>query len=701
MKGMTMILKAAKKQYLRNTMIGILILLGVISAKAESAEISYPFHFTYNGNPLVRNHGAADPDVHVWDDTIWLYCSQDHEVINGDTYKTMDGYHAFSSTDMVNWTDHGEILHSRDVSWGTDGYMWAPGAARKNGKYYLYYPHQDKKGGWLIGVAISDVPQGPFKDIGHPIEGPTGIDPAVFIDDDGQAYIYYGSHMVAKLKENMIELAEKPRVIDYAPQDVLDDDLRRFHEGPFMHKRNGIYYYSYSNFKNHKYQGWYAMADNPYGPFKWIGPMAPNPQGAQDHHSLIEFKGQWYYFYHIAVDGIPKDKEGQGRIACFDRLYYNKDGTIQTVAHTRGPTKVLTTSATNGSVILDPPGGAYTPGTKVTLTAAGDLGYAFSGWSGDLAVAGNPATMVVDSDITVTATFKTAPTYTLSVKSPNGAVYLVPPGGRYNAGTVVSLVPVDDFGYDFSTWDGDLAGTGNPGKITMDSDKQVKAYFKAVPTCKIAINASNGIIELNPPGGRYEKGEKVTLTAKQDFGYRFVSWGGDLAGTNNPLTISLYADKNAAAIFEDAGGKKITLAINCGGAAFRSDEGVYYIADNYAQGGGTFGSQADISGTTEDYVYQSERMGSRFGYDIPLPNGQYEVTLMFAEIYFNAAGKRVFDVEIGGKPAISNLDICSKVGPLAACELTYPVALDDGQLNISFKAVKENAKISAIKVIKR
>jgi hypothetical protein len=684
---------------MKNTIRSLVVIGGLLAGMAGAkAQVAYPHHFTYDGNPLVRTHGAADPDAHVWDDTVWLYCSQDHEVINGDTYKTMDGYHAFSSTNLVDWTDHGEVLHSRDVSWGSDGFMWAPGAARKNGKYYLYYPHQDKKGGWRVGVAISDVPQGPFKDIGHPIEGITGIDPAIFIDDDGQAYLYNGAHLVAKLKENMIELAEKPRKIDYAPQDVLDDDLRRFHEGPFMHKRNGIYYFSYSNFKNPNYQGWYAMADNPYGPFKWIGPMAPNPQGAQDHHSLIEFKGQWYYFYHIAVPGIPKNKEGQGRVACFDRLYYNKDGTIQTVVHTRGPTQTITTSTANGSIVLDPPGGAYAPGTKVTLTAAGDLGYVFSAWQGDLSGAGNPATLVVDSHKTVTATFKTTPTYTLSVKSPNGSVYLVPPGGKYNAGTVVSLVPVDAFGYDFSTWDGDLAGTANPGIVIMNADKQVKAHFEAVPTYKIATNASHGIIELNPPGGLYEKGQAVTLTARNDFGYRFVSWGGDLAGTTNPLAVTLDADKNATAIFADAGGKKIAMAINCGGAAFRSDEGVYYRGDSFAEGGGTYSSQADISGTTEDYVHQSERMGSQFGYNIPLPNGQYEVTLMFSEIFFNAPGARVFNVEMEGKPVAGNLDICAKVGPKAAYEISLPVTLGDGQLNISFSAVKENAKVSGIKI---
>jgi hypothetical protein len=133
----------------------------------------------------------------------------------------------------------------------------------------------------------------------------------------------------------MVSLAETPRKIDYAPDSVLKNDQLRFCEGIYMHKRNGIYYLSYSNFKNKEYQGFYAMGKSPYGPFEWKGPLAPAPQGAQDHHSIIEFKGEWYYFYHVALKDLPKYKESQGRIVCFDKLYYNSDGTIQMVKHTR------------------------------------------------------------------------------------------------------------------------------------------------------------------------------------------------------------------------------------------------------------------------------------------------------------------------------------------------------------------------------
>lgn len=304
------------------------------------SDIEYPYEFQYKGNPLSRIHGAADPDVHVWDGTVWMYCSQDRNkdtTIHKKGYDSMDGYHVFSSKDMINWIDHGEILHSKDVDWGWElgGFMWAPGAARKDGKYYLYYPHKDKEGKWRIGVAVGDAPTGPFEDIGQPLEGLSGIDPKIFIDDDGVAYIYNNPGVVARLKPNMIELAEEAKKIVYAAEEVMENDTLRFLEGAFMHKKDGTYYFSYTNWKNKTYQGYYATADNPYGLFEWKGSMAPKPQGAQDHHSIIRFNDQWYYFYHIAIKEYPKFKEGQGRIVCYDKLFYNEDGTIQMVKHTR------------------------------------------------------------------------------------------------------------------------------------------------------------------------------------------------------------------------------------------------------------------------------------------------------------------------------------------------------------------------------
>jgi arabinoxylan arabinofuranohydrolase len=304
--------------------------------------IKYPYKFKYKENPLVAFRSSTDPDVQVWDGVLWMYCSQDHPKTSPEkgSYDAMDGYHVFSTKDMKNWVDHGEVMSSKDVGWGKQGWMWAPGSARKNGKYYLYYPHLDVDGIWKTGVAIGDSPAGPFKDTGKPIEGITGIDPKVLVDDDGEAYIYNNHAIVAKLKPNMIELAEKPREIVYGPEAVMKDSLQNFinrtGECSYMHKKDGKYYYSFTNFKNKSYQGYYAIGDSPYGPFEWKGAMAPKPQEAQDHHSIIEFKGKWYYFYHINTPtAVRKEMNWNGprRIACFDRLYYNADGTIKMVEH--------------------------------------------------------------------------------------------------------------------------------------------------------------------------------------------------------------------------------------------------------------------------------------------------------------------------------------------------------------------------------
>jgi hypothetical protein len=312
--------------------------------------LKYPYKFKYEGNPLARMHGAADPSVHVWDDVVWVITSQDRKMDSLKHkfhYAAMDGYHAFSTKDMVNWIDHGEIFHSsmlNQKAWGPtpENFMWAPSAARKkdsNGKwvYYLYYPHNDKIGGqnWVTGVATAPTPVGPYTDLG-PVKGERmRMDPMTFNDDDGQAYLYSNGMIVAKLADDMISLAEKPRPIQYAPEYVVKDDLLRFCEGLYMHKKEGIYYLSYSNFKNPKTQAFYAMGKSPYGPFEWKGALAPAPEGAQDHHSIIEFKGEWYYFYHIALPNLPKYKESQGRITCFEKLKYNPDGTIQMIKHTK------------------------------------------------------------------------------------------------------------------------------------------------------------------------------------------------------------------------------------------------------------------------------------------------------------------------------------------------------------------------------
>jgi beta-xylosidase len=287
--------------------------------QAEKLEVSIQ---KQENNPVIRHIRTADPSAHVWEDgKVWMYTSRDAE--DAVNYNSMDGYRAFSSTDMVNWTDHGEVLHSKNIPWGAKGWMWAPTAIYKNNKYYLLYPHSVKgsKNDMRCGVAVSDVPQGPFKDIGW-IKGVEGqwLDPCVFTDDDGKTYLYWGVRepKMALLKDNLLELAETPRNIAYG--------AKNFFEASYMHKYNGKYYYSY----NAGLGGFYAMGDSPYGPFEYKG--AINPKQRQDHHSIVEYKGQHYFFYHWqGWNGGSKFR----RNTCIEYLYYNEDGTIQEIYATK------------------------------------------------------------------------------------------------------------------------------------------------------------------------------------------------------------------------------------------------------------------------------------------------------------------------------------------------------------------------------
>ncbi len=281
-------------------------------------------------NPIIRHVRTADPSAHIWDDgKLWVYTSGDPD--SAVDYSTMDGYRAFSTIDMVNYEDHGVILHSSHLSWGVPGYMWAPTFAFKNGKYYCIFPHsytlENSKDSMKCGVAVSDVPQGPFRELGI-IEGVKGrwLDPCVFTDDDGTSYLLWGVHkpFIAKLKDNMLELAEEPREITYGSDN--------FFEAIYMHKRGGAYYFSYNAGKG----GYYAMGNNPYGPFEYKG--AVNPAQRQDHHSIVEYKDQCYFFYHVQDwNGGTKWR----RNTCVEYLFYNEDGSIQAVYPTsKGVKKV-------------------------------------------------------------------------------------------------------------------------------------------------------------------------------------------------------------------------------------------------------------------------------------------------------------------------------------------------------------------------
>jgi hypothetical protein len=284
-------------------------------------------------NPLIRDQFTADPTARVFNGRVYMYPSHDiqpPETMRQDWFCMAD-YHVFSSDNLTDWVDHGKIVDQVTVPWvnPTAYSMWAPDCVERDGKYYFYFPAPQKGRGNMIGVAISDTPYGPFVPQAEPIAGAGGIDPCVFIDKDGQAYLYWSGRgmVVAKLKDNMTELASEPVQV----QGLKEGGGLK--EGPFLFERNGKYYYTYPWVIENTEALVYAMGDSPMGPFVYQGIiMDEHPSGCwTNHHSIVEFKDQWYLFYHHNDYSPNFDKNRSARA---DSLTFNADGTIQKVIPT-------------------------------------------------------------------------------------------------------------------------------------------------------------------------------------------------------------------------------------------------------------------------------------------------------------------------------------------------------------------------------
>ena len=289
-------------------------------------------------NPIVRDQYSADPSARVFGDRIYVYPSHDILATEGKGrvgWFCMEDYHVFSSANLSDWTDHGMIVTQNKVAWvKPNSYsMWAPDCIERNGKYYFYFPTSPKDTtkygrGFRIGVAVADKPTGPFIPQSEPIKDVRGIDPNVFIDKDGQAYLYWSAGNIygAKLKANMLELDSEVKTLGELPAKGLK-------EGPYLFEKNGIYYLTYPHVENKIERLEYAIGDNPLGPFKFTGViMDESGSGCwTNHHSIIQFKNQWYLFYH---DRNYSPRFDKARSIRADSLFFKSDGTIKKVIPT-------------------------------------------------------------------------------------------------------------------------------------------------------------------------------------------------------------------------------------------------------------------------------------------------------------------------------------------------------------------------------
>ncbi len=276
-------------------------------------------------NPIVQTIYTADPAPLVYNGRVYLYTGHDED---GSTYFTMNDWRVFSSSDMVNWTDHGSPLRWNTFSWAS-GEAWASQAVYRNGKFYWYVTVTAKSGGRAIGVAVSSSPTGPFSDaLGRPLLGPNWsyIDPTVFIDDDGQAYLYWGNPNLWYVKLNPDMISYQGGIVQ-----VPSSSIGPYVEGPWFYKRGGLYYLVYPAGGIPEYIA-YSTSTSPTGPWTYRGVIMPTQGGSfTNHPGVIDFNGGSYFFYHNG--GLPGGG-GYTRSVAVEKFSYNANGTIPTITMT-------------------------------------------------------------------------------------------------------------------------------------------------------------------------------------------------------------------------------------------------------------------------------------------------------------------------------------------------------------------------------
>ncbi|MCC2322320.1 family 43 glycosylhydrolase [Cellulomonas xiejunii] len=294
-------------------------------------------------NPIVQTIYTADPAPLVHDGRLYVYTTHDED---GSTWFTMKDWRVWSTTDMANWTDHGSPMSLATFSWAQSD-AWAGQVVERDGRFYFYVPVVKRGGGNAIGVGVSDSPTGPFRDaIGRPLVDNAEIDPSVMIDDDGQAYLYYGNPNLwyVKLNRDMVSLAGSPARIPLTtagfgtrPGNVAQRPTL-YEEGPWVYQRNGTYYNVFAAACCSEFIG-YSTAPGPTGPWTYRGVVMPTQGGSfTNHPGVVDYRGRSYFFYH---NGALPGGGGFTRSVAVEQFTYGADGSIPTLSMTSaGPPQI-------------------------------------------------------------------------------------------------------------------------------------------------------------------------------------------------------------------------------------------------------------------------------------------------------------------------------------------------------------------------
>jgi hypothetical protein len=303
--------------------------------RIRSAVVSLVLCTAFSGfadNPIVQTYFTADPAPMVYKDTLFLYTSHDEDVTVNNFF-SMNDWKLYSTVDMVNWTDHGTVASGKTFSWFNDN-AWAPQTVARNGKFYMYCPVNNNSGA-RVGVLVADSPYGPFKDpVGKAIaqSGSMAIDPTAFVDDDGQAYLFWGNGNLRMVKLNSDMISTTGNV-------TSNISMKGFTEGPWFYKRGSLYYLVYAG--SGEYIS-YATSNSPNGPWTYKGDIFGKPPIYTNHPGVADYKGHSFCFYH---NGALSNNDGFKRSVCVEEFTYGSDGSIPKLnMTTSGPKQVDTLS---------------------------------------------------------------------------------------------------------------------------------------------------------------------------------------------------------------------------------------------------------------------------------------------------------------------------------------------------------------------
>lgn len=614
-------------------------------------------------NPLVSHVYTADPSARVFNDRVYVITTHDPD---GSTdYGELQDYFLWSTDDMVNWQDHGIIFGTQThTTWAFGAY--APDLFERNGKYYLIFPNVTSG----IGILEADHPEGPYVDIkGSAVISQQNtqnadvqwlFDPGVLVDDDNAVYVTFGGGGPGQAR--IVKLTDDLKGPDGPAVTV---DAPNFFEASYIHKRNGVYYFTYSK----DYTGGaptieYMTSNNPMSGYRHRGTVIPQPwdnYNGNNHHSFIDYKGKSYAFYHNQTVWSNGPGNGQGSIyqrsMNVDLLTYSGDVMNRITPTRNGPPQIQNFDPFRKveAEIIDKQQGIETERNadgSMHVQMVNNSWYNVSGVD-----FGNGANLV---QVEVAAS--TATTLEIRTTSANGAlvgtIQVPATGGLNNFSTITAslngVTGVQDLYFV-------AKGRLNFNWYQFTGEPQDCGTADGAPVC------CNIMADINRDGWGEEWGTQCRVTENTEG----------------------YAPLNPA---------NVVAAINVGSTSVGDYfDDIYYQPDAYSNGGQTNNTTDAVLDAQGSMVFNSERYGD-VQYNIPVANGAYSVNLLFNEMYWTASGERVFDVSLEGESVITGLDLFQEVGHDAAYSQHFDAHVSDGVLDIALTTVIDNATLSGILV---